>query len=265
VSQNEEKVGKFGVEAQLLLPETPTTEWMFFNKLSLSNKMEFLRVPAGEFLMGNEAFQHIVNIPYDYWMAHYPITNEFYNFYTKAIRINHPVQNWKRKKDHPVVNVTWKNAMEYCVWLNETLKTELRNNLILRLPTEAEWEKAARGLDGRKYPWGNTFSKNKCNAEVGSKSETTPVGSYSPQGDSPYGCADMGGNVWEWTHSLDKGYPYDWKDGREDEQSSDRRVRRGGAYNSWGYAYCTDSLGYSAVESANNIGFRIIIAPSLSK
>ncbi len=127
--------------------------------------------------------------------------------------------------DHPVLSVTWHQAREYAHWAD------------LRLLTEAEWEKAAGWRDGRgakkfKYPWGDEFDPNKCNtAESGIKT-TTPVGRYSPQGDSPYGCADMGGNVWEWTSSLYQGYPYQADDGREDTSSSEHRVVRGGSYNS---------------------------------
>ena len=119
----------------------------------------------------------------------------------------HPVDGWEKKKDHPVTYVKWTEAMAYCQWLNQILNSEFTRsgqNLILRLPTEAEWEKAARGIDGLEYPWGNTFDKNKCNTSESGKGGTTPVGLYSPQGNSPYGCADMAGNVWEWTHSLRK-------------------------------------------------------------
>jgi formylglycine-generating enzyme required for sulfatase activity len=202
--------------------------------------IEFVRIPVGKFLMGSkdenksaydgEKPQHTVDIPYDYWMARYPVTNELYNTYAKAKGIKHPVDDWQKKKDHPVVLVLWKDAMEYCQWLNSLLKSELPSGLILRLPTEAEWEKAARGTDGREYPWENQFDKNKCNTSEGGKGGTTPVGLYSPLGDSPYGCANMSGNVWEWTHSLYKPYPYKAGDGREDESASGARALRGGSF-----------------------------------
>jgi formylglycine-generating enzyme required for sulfatase activity len=206
------------------------------NKLVLSNGMEFMHVPAGKFLIGSENGdndekpQHTMDIPYDYWMARYPITNELYNSYAKVKEMKHPVDGWEKKKNHPVVHVKWTDAMEYCYWLNNMLRAKLPWGMVLRLPTEAEWEKAARGTDGREYPWGNTFDKNRCNTEEGSKGDTTPIGSYSPQGDSPYGCADMSGNVWEWTRSLRKNYPYNYVDRREDEKEPGSRVLRGGSF-----------------------------------
>ncbi|KXK11050.1 MAG: serine/threonine protein kinase [Chloroflexi bacterium OLB14] len=239
------------------------------DKITLSNGMEFIRVPAGKFVMGthndeyDERPQHNVDIPYDYWMARYTVTNEQYSEYCKAKNINHPVSGWEKKRNHPVTYVKWADAMEYCKWLNSVIKNELPNNLILRLPTEAEWEKAARGINGQEYPWGNTFDKNKCNTSEGGKSNITPVGSYSPQGDSPYGCADMSGNVWEWTHSLFKRYPYKDNDGREDENASGRRVLRGGSfYNKRRGARCA----YRYVNLSNsldlNIGFRVVASPT---
>jgi len=237
--------------------------------------MEFMRVPAGRFLMGSkkddipayddEKSQHSVDIPYDYWMARFPVTNEQYNAYATARGKKHPVGDWEKKKDHPVVNVYWADAMAYCQWLNGLLKAELPAGLVLRLPTEAEWEKAARGTDGREYPWGNEFDKNNCNTREGGKGGTTLVGSYSSRGNSPYGCADMSGNVWEWCHSLYKPYPYQATDGREDEEASGSRVLRGGSFfNFVRYARCA-YRNYGLISYFNNyLGFRVVASPMLS-
>ena len=239
------------------------------NKLALSNGMEFMHVPAGKFLMGSnsgrddEKPEHAVDIPYDYWIARFPLTNELYNAYIKSKGGKHPVGGWKKKRDHPVVNVRWMDTMDYCHWLNNLLIAELPVGLVLRLPSEAEWEKAARGTDRREYPWGNIFDKNKCNTNEDGKRVTTSVGIYSPQGDSPYGCADMSGNVWEWTHSLLNAYPYMINDGREDERVPGVRVLRGGSFGFIGWsarcAYRYD------LDFGNDIGFRIVAAPSLSQ
>jgi formylglycine-generating enzyme required for sulfatase activity len=205
-----------------------------------------------------ETPQHTVNIPHDYWMARFPVTNEQYAAH--VCNGKHPVSDWQKKKDHPVFNVSWQDTMAYCKGLNNLLKGRLPQGLILRLPTEAEWEKAARGTDGSEWPWGNEFDKNKCNSDEGGKGDTTPVGLYSAQGDSPYGCADMVGNVWEWTHSLYKPYPYKAEDGRENEKDSAARVLRGGTFhNSGRYARCTFRGRLDPFDDWNYTGFRVVV------
>ena len=232
--------------------------------------IEFVKVPKGLFLMGSkkdnelawddEKPQHTVDIPYDYWMARFPLTNEQY-----AVCIGegkHPVKDWEKKRDHPVANVSWQEAMAYCKRLNDLVKGELPQGFVLRLPSEAEWEKAARGTDGREWPWGNEFDKNKCNSGEGGKGGTTPVGACSPAGDSPYGCADMVGNVWEWTRSLFRPYPYKADDGREDKQATGLRLLRGGSFNSSRLgARCAFRLRYLPNYADVSLGFRVAASP----
>ena len=157
-----------------------------------------------------------------------------------------------------MVNVSWYDAMEYCQWLSE------KTGRSYRLPTEAEWERAARGTDGRIYPWGNEFEKNKCNAGESGIADTTPVGKYSPEGDSPYGCADMAGNVWEWTQSQFKPYPYEPTDGRENLEAGeeDLRVLRGGAFvGTRSLIRCTYRLRCLPDTRNIDVGFRVVVSP----
>jgi hypothetical protein len=230
--------------------------------------IEFVEVSAGKFVMGSrdhedEKPQHFVSIPYVYYIGRFPITNAQYAAYVQAKGIAHPVSNWEKKPDHPVENVSWSDAMAYCQWLNDLRSHELPSGLVLRLPSEAEWEKAARGTDGLIYPWGDDFDETKGNVDPGGKNDTTPVGAYSPQGDSPYGVADMAGNVWEWTHSLFEHYPYRVDDGREDENVSGDHVQRGGSF------IGTDQFVRSSSRYKGNpnfldfVGFRVVVAPPL--
>jgi len=260
--------------------------------------MEFVRVPKGKFIMGSkddhpiaygkEKTQHTVEIPYDYWIARYPVTNDRFAEFVKATQYvtqaekegghsgmtfvkgfdwqhpHGPESNLKDKGDHPVVQVSWHDAVEYCKWLGAKLRGAI-GTLVVRLPTEAEWEKAARGEYGNEWPWGNKFDPTRCRTSESSSELTIPVGTYSPQGDSPYGVADMIGNVWEWCHSLSRPYPYKTDDGREDESGSDLRVVRGGVqdcYYRHGRCACRDD--FPPDFRAFHFGFRVVVAPQLS-
>jgi formylglycine-generating enzyme required for sulfatase activity len=250
--------------------EKAAPETVSENRINIGG-IEFIKVPAGKFIMGSkndnqlakdtEKPQHSLELP-DYWMARFLLTNEQYAAYVGNDK--HPLKDWENKKNHPVVNVSWNDAMAYCKWFNATYAEDLKKySLTLHLPTEAQWEKAARGEYGNEWPWGNEFDSSKCNSREGNKVESTPVGAYSPQGDSPYGCADIAGNVLEWTHSLWREYPYQFDDGREKEDDAGSHVVRGGAFLGNGeFARCATR---SVSESHGNnpfTGFRVCASPA---
>ncbi len=213
----------------------------------LFGDMEFVKVPAGKFLMGNKAWdakpeekpQHEVDIQYDFWIGRFPVMVGQYAIYCRSKNIDH--ECLRQSSDLPVGNVSWFDALAFCKWMNVTGHSDLVEGYAFILPSEAEWEKAARGLNGNKWPWGNKKSPN-CNASGISKLfiETSPVWAFSPQGDSPFGAADMVGNVSEWTRSLwgpageqpSFSYPYRFNDGRESTSAptSFQWILRGGYY-----------------------------------
>jgi len=183
-----------------------------------------------------ETPQHRLNLD-AYYIGKTPITVAQFGAFVQATGYTCNAQlDIKNKKDHPVGNVTWKDARAFCAWASQVTRQAVV------LPSEAQWEKAARGPDGRLYPWGNEVpDRTRCNIENWFKGPT-PVGQFSPLGDSPYGCVDMIGNVWEWTCSLYKDYPYDPGDGREDLAAGDEvpRVLRGGSFDDHRrYARCS--------------------------
>lgn len=162
-----------------------------------------VRIPAGPFLMGSdsrlddEGPQHTVTLP-AYRIDRYEVTNLQYRHFIDDTGRRSPTHFRNRtfpdgKADHPVTFVSWYDARDYCQWAGK------------RLPTEQEWEKAARGSDGRIFPWGDEFDIRAGNtpvrwARLKEEGDTTPVGAF-PLGRSPYGVEDMSGNVWEWTAS----------------------------------------------------------------
>lgn len=231
---------------------------------------KFVKVQEGKFLMGSrydnkladsyEKPQHIAEVK-AYWIGRFLVTNEQYAIFVDATGQKHDwARDWKKKLDHPVVNVSRNDAQAYCMWLTETQCTGLLKNFILRLPTEAEWEKAARGEFGFEWPWGNEFDKNRCNSSEGHKGNTTVVGAYSPEGDSPYGVADMVGNVFEWTQSPFKRYPY-VEDSAEDIKTKEAYVVRGGSwFTEQVIVRCAYRSGLNSDDHNSGLGFRVVLS-----
>jgi formylglycine-generating enzyme required for sulfatase activity len=225
---------------------------------------DWVTIPAGEFLMGSdkqkdsmarddETPQHQLYLP-EYRIARVPVTNAQYKLFVDATGHSAP-EHWENgripdgKENHPVVNVSWHDAQAFCKWAG------------VRLPSEAQWEKAARGTDGRKWPWGDEApDKNRCNFN-GNVVDTTPVGKY-PDGASSYGCLDMAGNVWEWTSSEYQDYPYDPDDGREDPEDDAARTLRGGSwYDTELRVRCASRNRDFQYDRFVFIGFRVVSSP----
>jgi formylglycine-generating enzyme required for sulfatase activity len=232
------------------------------------------RVAAGPFEMGSNQEETTWNDEYsaatknkrhkvdvaEFWISQYPVTNAEYQLFVAATGATAP-DHWRDGEapaglaTHPVVNVSWYDARAYCDWLSEV------SGRRVRLPTEAEWEKAARwdakANRSRVYPWDGAWDADRCNSFESSLGTTTPVGLY-PDGVSQSGLFDAAGNVWEWTLSKFKNYPYQANDGRNEIDRSDvRRVVRGGSwYNGQDFARCAYRNGGRPDYRHGNLGFR---------
>jgi formylglycine-generating enzyme required for sulfatase activity len=292
----------------VLEPEKPRIETPDLPPIKIGKDgKRMILIPAGEFLRGtsdadilemtlrfgwksewfdDEKPQRKIYLD-AYYIAETPVTNEEYKKFVDATGHRVPYgwdENWRTyptgKHDHPVVNVTWEDANAYARWVGG------------RLPTEAEWEKAARGTDGRRYPWGNDWDRNKCNTAShwvdedvrtyedwerkfkprwekewrGKKIMTTLVGQFQ-NGASPYGCLDMAGNVWEWCADWYDAEYYKNSPARnpKNETVGSYRVLRGG---SW---FTDDDLARGACRlidypdnDFNYVGFRVVVSSSLN-
>ena len=232
----------------------------------LNFRLELVHIPAGPFTMGGDGKYdgqpiHEVELP-EYWIGKYPVTNVQYAIYAKATRRKFGLP--KGKDNHPVVNVNWKDVLAFCDWLSK----ESGRKIVL--PSEAEWEKAARGPstnsggtpltnsgDERIYPWGNQApDKTLCNSN-NNEGGTTRVDKYIATGLSPYGCADMAGNVWEWTRSMRKSYPYVPNDGRESLDADKVRVVRGGSWYNVEDRVRAACRYYPFLSAFDSLGFRV--------
>jgi formylglycine-generating enzyme required for sulfatase activity len=246
-----------------------------FREADYGDGIIMVYIPEGEFKMGQTEeekqwlINHIGNKDYNeyhknqlslhdvyldgYWIGKYEVTFDQYDKYCEATGENSPDDEGWGRRDRPVINLSWEDANAYCNWLSK------KKGLNFKLPTEAQWEKAARGADGRKYPWGNNEPDETMANFEEKGGKTSPVGSY-PNGASPYGLLDMAGNVWEWCR--------DWYGSDYYRKSSERnppgprtgttRVLRGG---SWSNDAANVRCAFRGFEfpllRINSLGFRL--------
>ena len=241
----------------------------------------FVEVPAGPFLMGSDpaidrlAFdnewwpgarpQATLDLP-AFYMGRYEVTVAQFGAFVEETGYRANDEAFRPPPDHPVATVSWTDALAYARWL-ETILREwpgtppelgrlLRDGWRISLPTEAEWEKAARGSDGRVYPWGNVPRRDRANYRGRG---TAPVGSFECP-ECPFGLLDMSGNVWELTRSPYQAYPYDESDDREGLDEDALWVMRGGSFSDQEQNIRTGIRGgVDPGVRRPSIGFRLVI------
>ncbi len=205
-------------------------------------------IPASKFLFGD---RKVLELP-DFYIDIWPVTNKEYLRFLLEQNVTPPT-TWRGKKfpqnkaDHPVTGVSWYEAMAYAKWAGK------------RLPTAAEWEKAARGSDGRRYPWGEVFDVQHCNTLESKRKTSTPVTQHQ-SGASTYGVLDMAGNVWEWT--TDEVIPRGM--GLQNQEA--KRALKGGSWNSpKGSAECAASSSAWPRQQLTDAGFRCVLSINKSQ
>jgi formylglycine-generating enzyme required for sulfatase activity/predicted phosphodiesterase len=239
---------------------------------------QYVLVPSGPFWMGTRSNKSFPGMPVDqlgreqparrvtvadFYIGRFPVTNAQYERFVRATGHGIPFRDDPRSRhmgwdpttgryppgrsDHPVVMVSWHDAVAFCRWLGG------------RLPTEAQWEKAARGGRSLEWPFGDLWNEQFCNSSELKYEDTTTVGTFSPHGDSRFGIADLAGNVMEWCSTLYRSYPYRPEDGRESPDTPAQRVVRGGA---WALdrvaARCAFRHGVNPSDHGPTIGFRVV-------
>jgi formylglycine-generating enzyme required for sulfatase activity len=246
------------------LPQiTENREWV--KEFATFGDIQTVLVPPGCFNMGsstgmaNVQSVHHQCIEQPFWLGRYEVSNQEYGLCVQAgvcaysnYFLNYPEFS---SDGQPVIGLTYADVQRYLDWMSD------ETGYVWRLPTEAEWEYAARGPSNLAYPWGNNFIPSVVNIE-----NTRPalVYDYSPSGDSWVGAANMAGNVWEWTSTIFSTgypYPYDPNDGRENT-ADDRAPRtvRGGSWRLDQYsAASTARFGYSPDHSHDEVGFRVVV------
>jgi formylglycine-generating enzyme required for sulfatase activity len=241
---------------------------------------EFIEIPAGSLVMGADPASDPLAFPNERWSrsrgegdVHVPafhitrheITVAQFAAFVRASGWRVDPRSLAGPPNHPVTFVSWPDALAYGRWLEAALKgsphvrprihARLAEGWRITLPSEAEWEKAARGTDGRRFPWGREPSRARANYEG---TGTTPVGQFGCP-ECPYGLADMAGNVWEWTRSPNQPYPYDPADDRSNLGEDALWVMRGGHYGDPARLVRTTTRG-AADPGARRafIGFRVV-------
>ncbi|MCA9962111.1 MAG: SUMF1/EgtB/PvdO family nonheme iron enzyme [Anaerolineales bacterium] len=269
--------------------------------------IELCYVPAGPFWMGdergldNEKPVHQLDIPYGYWIGRFPVTvKQFKQFIVQSgYRGQYRQEALEDPDNRPVRYLTWYDALAFCRWLDGRWREQgwLPEGVSITLPSEAEWEKAARGglqipktavtilpesqlsipdgqlvgnpLPQRRFPWGDEFVSEWVNGGETGLGTTTAVASF-PQNTSPYGVMDMSGNVYDWTRSVwgkdwskpDYNYPYVAEDGREDLENRDIKTIRGGGWSSSeSWLRCSIRGRNTPYYRYDYFGFRIVASP----